>query len=257
MVKKLAGDSAADDLTAPRRAHSYSSVRSVWLIVTFVACQPMDEVDAEAVAVGANGMWSRSLRMTLGASTCSWQGPQTQFFDLCRLKQPPRETQIRLRAELVTDDGRAFDVDREVWLPAGGSLRTLNVFPPFAGEPTIQLDLWFEELPGVTLERKGFLAYELQNHGNETLTTHAWLSSDQDVHRKSDTDDAITSVDAPDDCSERHEGLPPGASLQIGCLESTKVGELNFGVLIQTHEELAPSVTLERVYGLHDFLYAE
>lgn len=105
-------------------------------VLALAACGAPLEDEQLPVEVKSSTLRSWSLR--LGEDRCS---------GTCELPSRASEGRVSLVAEGVTADGRAFTVDRDVWLPAGRDLVAVDV-------DEAQVRLHFIDLappPGVSL----------------------------------------------------------------------------------------------------------
>ena len=93
-------------------------MRALALVVVLVGCGvPPDEDEViSGVKVGSDALRSWSVR--LGGDRCT---------GACELPAPPADSRLPLIVEGVTDEGRTFTVDRDVWLPAGRELVAIDV----------------------------------------------------------------------------------------------------------------------------------
>jgi hypothetical protein len=215
-------------------------------------CGPMDPQglldESRPVEVNTNAGRVRFVRVRLGNSQCEFFGAPGEFFDLCRLTSPPRETTLKVRLEMVTAFDQSFDIEREIWLPQGGEIDRLNVFPPFeAMNPRIEVGRRVDTPSGAALERRwiptpsGAPSYEFVNREPGEVELFSLLQEGNNE----------ASV-----CGRSKLG--PGESALVGCPAGKRPEALfEFSTVVTQEQPLAPDVALETSYHLSDSYYAE
>lgn len=91
-------------------------MRFMSLLVCAAACgAPLED---EGLPVEVRGGSLQSLRVQLGGASCRGD---------CQLVAPPQSERVPLAIEGVTGDGRAFTLDRDLWLPPESELLSIVV----------------------------------------------------------------------------------------------------------------------------------